>query len=192
VVQIKFSILEATLPSSILRRFQITRLSRTPISIMGNLQYKETNVLCKKTQKFTTQITSAQLHNPPNINQSINRTHPIRSPHTDLRCFLLNRRLARAGFTARTSLSWSARLGAKMGRSTLLAAMLARSRTGAFSPICRVDSKSATPCDEDSGPVELLTSTRRVRWRSWGGLGSRRNGLSVKMRRRKRGMVDWE
>jgi hypothetical protein len=74
VVRIKFSILEATMLSSILRRFQITRLSRNPISIMGNLQYKKTNVLCKKTQKSTTQITSAQLPKPTK-HQSINQSN---------------------------------------------------------------------------------------------------------------------
>jgi hypothetical protein len=157
---------------------------------MGDLQYKKRMCYAKRLKN---PLHKSRQHNSPTHQTSINQSNsPLLLPHTDLRCFLLNRRLARAGFTARTSLSWSARLGAKIGRSTLLAAMLARSRTGAFSPICRVDSKNATPCDEDSGPVELLTSTRRVRWRSCGGLGSRRNGLSVKMRRRKRGMVVWE
>jgi hypothetical protein len=160
-------------------------LSRSHPLMMGHFQSRK-RMCYAKNSNSTIVSTSAQQLKP--TKKTIILT--ISPPQVGLRCFLLNRRLARAGLTAGTSLSWSARLGAKIGRSTLLAAMLARSRTGTFSPICRVDSKKDRPCDEpDSGPVELLTSTRRVRWRSCGGLWSRRNGLSVKMRRRKRGMA---
>lgn len=54
-----------------------------------------------------------------------------------------------------------------MGRSiacVLLPAILVWSRSGAFSSVCKADSKNDNRCEEpDNGPVELLTSTRRVR-----------------------------
>jgi hypothetical protein len=124
---------------------------------------------------------------------SRSRPHSLTSSHhIGLRCFLLNRRLALAGFGAGISVSWSAKLGAKIGRSTLLPAILVWSLGTTLSVcICRVKSRKDRRCDElPSGLVELLTSTRRVRWRLSGGLCcSLRNGLSAKMRRRNRGMA---
>jgi hypothetical protein len=96
---------------------------------------------------------------------------------------LLSLRRARVGLGVDIDCSWSARLGASIGRLTLLAP----SRIAAlFSCICRVDSKKDSRCVE---PVELLTRTRRVRCTSSGGLCSLRNGLSVKMRLRNRGIL---
>jgi hypothetical protein len=98
---------------------------------------------------------------------------------TGLLCFLLNRRLALTTFSTCTS---SAKLGAKIGRSMLPA----QSRSAASS-VCRVTSKKDMRCASE--PFALRTSTRRVRCRSFGAWSLARNGLSGKMRRRKRGMV---
>ena len=87
--------------------------------------------------------------------------------------------------------SWFVRLGARIGRpAVLLPAILVPARSAPLSGVCRAVSKNDSRFEKDaSGPDELLTSTRRVRWRSSGGFWSLRNGLSVKMRLRKRGIV---
>lgn len=117
-------------------------------------------------------------HQPISLHQRHTYTFSSYLP-TGLLCFLLNRRLALTTF----STCPSAKLGAKIGRSMLLPA---QSRSAASS-VCRVTSKKDIRCASE--PFALLTSTRRVRCRSFGVLSLVRNGLSGKIRRRKRGMV---